>query len=93
MFGFFRVAAAVPISRVADVDYNTKQILEIADRAAAENASLVVFPELCLTGYSCGDLFLQQNLKNAVANSLSLISSKTRKNNTILVIGAPLISR
>ena len=58
--GFVKVAAVTPDIRVADVEYNTKQICAALDEAAQERAKIVVFPELCVTGYTCGDLFAQK---------------------------------
>ena len=55
MFGFYRVAAAVPEIRVADVDFNTLEIKKLIAEADRQDAALVVFPELCITGYTCPD--------------------------------------
>ena len=57
--GFLRVAAAVPMLRVADCAYNAQRILALLARAESEQVDLVVFPELALTGYTCADLFQQ----------------------------------
>ena len=54
--GFVKVAAATPDIRVADVAYNQEQICRLIDETASEGAKIVVFPELALTGYTCGDL-------------------------------------
>ena len=62
MYGFFRVGAAVPKIRVADCDYNREQILRIIEKAAEEKVKAVVFPELALCGYTCGDLLYQKTL-------------------------------
>ena len=59
--GFLRIAAATPDIRVADPHYNARQILAQIESAPADTA-LLVFPELCVTGYTCGDLFLQPSL-------------------------------
>ena len=61
-FGFIRAAAAVPEVRVADVDANVAEICRMIDDACSSQVSLVVFPELCVTGYTCGDLFSKQVL-------------------------------
>lgn len=55
--GFVKVAAATPDIRVADVEYNTEQICRAIDQAYEKGAKIVAFPELCVTGYTCGDLF------------------------------------
>ena len=57
--GFIKVAAVTPDIRVADVEYNVEQICNKMDETAANGAKVIVFPELCLTGYTCQDLFLQ----------------------------------
>ena len=56
--GFVKIAAATPALRVADCAYNASEIVRLAEQAADKGARLIVFPELCLTGYTCGDLFL-----------------------------------
>lgn len=55
--GFVKVAAATPDIRVADISYNTEQICKLIDETVANGAKIVVFPELCVTGYTCGDCF------------------------------------
>ena len=59
--GFVRVAALTSKIKVADCDYNTERIIELIKEASQKKASLVVFPEMCITGYTCGDLFLQDS--------------------------------
>ena len=68
--GFLRVAAATPSIRVADCRYNAEQILKEA-LAVSSDTAVLVFPELCVTGYTCGDLFLQPTLLRAAENALS----------------------
>ena len=60
--GFIKAAAVTPKIKVADPKYNGKLICRLIDEAVKEQAKVIVFPELCLTGYSCGDLFLQELL-------------------------------
>ena len=60
--GFIKVAAVTPKIRVADPEYNRKKIMEKIEEAEKERAVVVVFPELCITGYTCGDLFFQEPL-------------------------------
>ena len=60
--GFIKVAAVTPDIRVADVAYNTEKICRLIDETAGEGAKIAVFPELCITGYTCGDLFTQDIL-------------------------------
>ena len=60
--GFVKVAAVTPKIRVADLRYNTEKICEALKEAYVKKAKVIVFPELCITGYTCGDLFLQELL-------------------------------
>ena len=59
MFDYIRVASAVPKVSVGNTDFNTEEIIKKYIQADREGADIVVFPELCITGYTCGDLFLQ----------------------------------
>ena len=59
---FIKVAAACPVTRVADIEYNLDNILKCLDEANNNYAKAIVFPELCITSYSCGDLFMQYSL-------------------------------
>jgi DNA-binding LytR/AlgR family response regulator len=65
MFGFYRIASVCPTLKVADTEYNTDEIIRCGLLAKNEGAAVVVFPELCITGYSCADLFGQQRLLEA----------------------------
>lgn len=88
--GFVKVAAVTPDIRVADVEYNTEKICEAIDDAALERAKIVVFPELCITGYTCGDLFLQDVLLNSSKKALQKIAKHTRDKDMLVFIGIPL---
>jgi NAD+ synthase (glutamine-hydrolysing) len=90
MHGFYRLAAAVPELKVADIDFNARQIIRLTKQADSKNAAVVTFPELSLTGYTCGDLFLQSSLHDAVASALDAICKSTRKLGIVCVVGAPL---
>ena len=87
--GFLRVAAATPAIRTADCAYNAEQILGCV-AAAPEDTALLVFPELCLTGYTCGDLFLSSTLLAAAEKAMRRILSATVGRDTVLVIGLPV---
>ena len=65
MFGYYRLASAVPQLRIADVDYNVDRLIAGFREASEKQAAAVVFPELSITGYSCGDLFFQPRLRQA----------------------------
>ncbi|MDE5992966.1 MAG: NAD(+) synthase, partial [Oscillospiraceae bacterium] len=87
--GFIRVAAATPDIKVADCDYNADRIIELINQANAEDASIVVFPELCITGYTCGDLFLQKVLLDGAKKALVKIVEQTAYNDLIAFVGLP----
>ena len=88
--GFVKVAAVTPDIRVADVEYNTKQICAALDEAAQERAKIVVFPELCVTGYTCGDLFSQDVLLHAAECAVKKIAAYTKEKDMLVFIGTPL---
>ena len=89
--GFFRVAAASPLVTVADTDTNTAHIIKLIDEVHAHNADAVVFPELCVTAYTCADLFHSETLLKNALRALRDITSHTAKAEGLLVIvGAPL---
>jgi NAD+ synthase (glutamine-hydrolysing) len=88
--GFLRVAAATPECTVGDCGANTASVLSLAREAAGLGVSLVVFPELCVTGYTCGDLFSQELLSRVSLAAVRLIAEKTRDLPTTLVVGFPL---
>ena len=71
--GFIKIAAATPDLHVADCAYNAAEIVKLAKEAAAKGAKLITFPELCLTGYTCGDLFLQETLLEGALDALNTV--------------------
>ena len=73
--GFLKVACATPRVRVADVDFNTEQICAQIEEAVGKGAKIIVFPELCITGYTCGDLFYQEELLSASRSALRRLTS------------------
>ena len=79
MLDFIRIACAVPPVKVGDVRKNTEDICAYMKKADAANADIVLFPELCLTGYSCGDLFFQDVLWKAVKAGLKEICTHSKK--------------
>ncbi|WP_455714015.1 NAD(+) synthase [Anaerosporobacter sp.] len=89
--GFVKVAAATPMVKVADTAYNTEQIIELINKAAKENVRVLVFPELCITGYTCGDLFLQNALLTAAKESLIKIVRATKNLNMVVAVGLPVM--
>lgn len=89
-FDLFRAGVASPALRVADVEYNTDEILAMMRRAAERECHFVVFPELCLTGYTCGDLFHQTALLRAAERGLERIAVATEMLDTIAIVGLPI---
>lgn len=85
----FRIAAAVPVLKVADPRYNAEQIIELFLQARQQGAGIVVMPELALTGYSCGDLFEQKTLLQQAKLALQMLCQATRSHDTILIAGVP----
>ncbi|MCL2224036.1 MAG: NAD(+) synthase [Defluviitaleaceae bacterium] len=88
--GYIRVAAVTPKIRVADCEYNAGQIIEAIKKAADENVRLVCMPELCVTGYTCGDLFLQSTLLEIAKSALQKIVAETAECDVIAVVGLPM---
>lgn len=86
---FLRVAAATPAIRTADCLHNAEQILECV-AAAPEDTALLVFPELCVTGYTCGDLFLSSSLLGGAERALRRILEGTVGRDTVLLVGVPV---
>lgn len=89
-YGFFRVATAIPTVKVADVEYNLKQHIDLIHQAHEEGVQLLAFPELSLTGYTCADLFLHQPLLEAAKTALLHLAEATRGIDMAVVVGAPL---
>lgn len=89
-YGFYRVAAAVPQLRVADVDYNVREIATCCHQAEQEQTAALVFPELSLTGYSCGDLFHQKALQQDALQGLKKLANLTEQSSVIIIVGLPL---
>ena len=87
---FLRVAAATPRIQTADCAFNAAQVAALAKEAAENGASLAVFPELCLTGYTCGDLFLQDSLLQGAEEALMWLCKETAGLDCLLVAGLPV---
>ncbi len=87
--GFVRVAAGIPQLRVADCLFNADRIVELAEKAEQEGVEVICFPELCLTAYTCGDLFFQQQLQSQLWQALSELLQRTRHLEVILIVGLP----
>ena len=90
MFGFYRIATAVPQLHVADVRFNTKEIVGLIRRGIENQAAVILFPELTLTGYTCGDLFFQSHLLDESEEAFREIAAACAGTPTIVVVGAPV---
>ena len=90
-YGFVRVAAAVPQVKVADCRYNASQAEEMIFEADENNVQAIVFPELNITGYSCGDLFGQALLLEQAEIALMQLMNNTRQLDIISILGMPIL--
>mgnify|MGYP002563885029 CR=1 FL=1 len=88
--GFLKAAALSPALRVADCAYNVRQITEALRKAAARGVKLAVFPEFCLTGYTCGDLFLQEALLQGAEDALRSLLEGSKDLDLLAVVGVPV---
>ena len=91
--GFLKAAALSPSLRVADCNYNASQIVSQLQDAAARGVKLAVFPEFCLTGYTCGDLFLQRTLQQGALDALQTVLDASRELDVVALVGLPLLVR
>ena len=89
--GFIKAAAVTPKIKVADPHYNAREIGKGIEEAVGRGARLIVFPELCLTGYTCGDLFLQELLLTQAMDALSEVAAATEDSDALVFVGLPLV--
>lgn len=92
-YGYIRTAAATPRVKVADVAFNTTEICKMIEEAVLNEVSLLTFPELCVTGYTCGDLFGQSILTDAAEKAVRTIKKCTEGKDIAVVVGAPVLLR
>ena len=90
MFGFYRLAAVCPTLKVADTAFNTDEIIRLATEATQNEAAIVVFPELCITGYTCSDLFHQELLLEKSLDALKKIAAAFTDSDSVIAVGLPL---
>lgn len=88
--GFIKVAAGTPKIRVADCRYNAEQIFSLMREAAEQGIRVLVLPELCLTGYTCGDLFLHDTLLRGAEEALATVLEATRHLDMVAALGLPV---
>ena len=91
MFGYVKVAAAVPHVKVADCEYNKEQMLLKINEAAQKGVQILCFPELSITAYTCGDLFFQSNLLEGAKNVLKDLLMETKDKDMAIAVGMPLV--
>ncbi|MBO7377698.1 MAG: helix-turn-helix domain-containing protein, partial [Clostridia bacterium] len=89
-FGYVRVGVATPEIKLADVEYNASAIISAAKAAAEKGVKVLALPELCLTGYTCGDLFYQQALLDAAERYVAEVAQNTKESGVLLFFGAPI---
>ena len=90
--GFVKAAAGTPKIRVADCEYNAGQIIALMEEAAAQGVKVLALPELCVTGYTCGDLFLQDTLLRGAEDALGRILEETKELDMLTAVGLPCMS-
>lgn len=90
-FGYVRVAASVPKLKVANVEFNTKEVIKEIKALDKEGVQIVTFPELCLTGYTCADLFSQDILITKSKEAIKEVIDSTKLLDIISIIGAPIV--
>ena len=88
--GFIKVSAATPDVRVGDCEYNADEIIRMVYEMEEQGAKVMVFPELCITSYSCGDLFWQETLLNEAKVQLMRIAKETEAVDGLIFVGLPL---
>ena len=89
-FGFVKIACASPALKVADCDYNVCNIIEEFRKSVEKGAEIIVFPELSVTGYTCGDLFFQQSLLQSAEKNLVRIIEASKSTKSLLFVGIPV---
>ena len=90
--GFVKVCAATVEIKVADVEFNTQRIIEAINESFEKGSSVTVFHELCISGYTCGDLFNQRLLIESVEKSIIKIAKATEGKGILVFVGAPLVN-
>lgn len=90
-FNFIRVAAACPVTNVADIDFNMQNIKKCVEDSLNSHSKIIVFPELCLTSYTCGDIFIQQQLIDKSMEAIENFCVYTQNKDILISIGAPLL--
>lgn len=88
---FIRVSAASPITKVSDVEFNLENIKKCIDKSLEEKSKLIVFPEMCITSYTCGDLFLHKQLLDSAMKAIEDLCKYSLSKDILIAIGGPLV--
>ena len=88
--GFIKVAACTPEIQVADVDFNVDKIISQLEKCREEGVKVAVFPELCITGYTCQDLFFQNALLDKAMKCVVKIAKTTADSDMLVAVGVPV---
>ena len=91
--GFIKVAAATPEIHVADCVFNADSVIDLCEKAYRHGVQIIGFPELCITGYTCSDLFLQDTLLKAAKKQLARIAKETENMDMLIIVGVPMVAR
>ncbi|MBR2432427.1 MAG: NAD(+) synthase [Clostridia bacterium] len=91
--GFLKVACALPKIKIADASYNADEIINIAKEAHSQGVKVLVFPELCISAYTCGDLIFSPVLLDASLNALKAYVTKTKSFDMLSVVGLPILHK
>ncbi|KYH35595.1 glutamine-dependent NAD(+) synthetase [Clostridium tepidiprofundi DSM 19306] len=91
--GFIKVSSACPITDIANIEFNIKNIKNCIDIALKEKSKLIVLPELCITSYTCADLFLQNQLLEHSNKAIEELCSYSKGKDILIAVGAPLLYR
>lgn len=92
-YGFVKVAAITPDVKVADCEFNANEIINKINETSKEKAAVMVLPELCITGYTCSDLFLQKPLLDSAAKQLEKIAESTGSIDALVFVGLPYMNK
>jgi NAD+ synthase (glutamine-hydrolysing) len=89
-YGYIRTGVSSPNLKVADIEFNVNEIVNVLETAAQHKCQIVAFPELSITGYTCGDLFYQENLLNTALEALEYLAEYLSKKQMAIIVGFPL---
>ena len=90
MYDFIRTVCAVPNLKVADTEFNTLEIIKKIEEAKKENPDFILFGELCISGYTCQDLFFQKTLLLQAKKGILKICDTSKNLSSVIAVGAPL---